>query len=322
MPDDPRLLVGSSTSDDAGVYLLNKTTALIQTVDFFTPMVDDPFAFGQIAAANALSDVYAMGGQPLLCMNLLCCPAEQMDASVFRRVLEGGLDKIKEAGALLVGGHSVEDQELKYGLSVTGTVAPEHLLTNAGAQAGDVLLLTKPLGCGILATALKGGLLPQSAEEAMVTAMAILNQAPLMVLTQEGFAALRPQVHACTDITGFGLLGHAHEMAAASGVSLHISAKSLPLLPEALDMAAMGMIPAGAYRNQEHYRSFVHSSLPKDALEEMLGFDPQTSGGLLFSLSQTAADAMQAGLRGLGYSLPVQIVGLVEEGPASIIYLS
>ena len=322
MPDDPRLLVGSSTSDDAGVYLLNETTALIQTVDFFTPMVDDPFAFGQIAAANALSDVYAMGGQPLLCMNLLCCPAEQMDASVFRRVLEGGLDKIKEAGALLVGGHSVEDQELKYGLAVTGAVAPEHLLTNAGAQVGDVLLLTKPLGCGILATALKGGLLPQSAEETMVTAMATLNRAPLAVLAQEGFAALRPQVHACTDITGFGLFGHAHEMAVASGVSLHVWARSLPLLPETLDMASMGMIPAGAYRNQEHYRSSAHSSLPEDAVEEMLGFDPQTSGGLLFSLSEQAAQALIVGLGELGYPLPVQIIGRVEEGPAGAIFIS
>ncbi len=322
MPDDPRLLVGSSTSDDAGVYLLNETTALIQTVDFFTPMVDDPFAFGQIAAANALSDVYAMGGQPLLCMNLLCCPAEQMDASVFRRVLEGGLDKIKEAGALLVGGHSVEDQELKYGLAVTGAVAPEHLLTNAGAQVGDVLLLTKPLGCGILATALKGGLLPQSVEETMVTAMATLNRAPLAVLAQEGFAALRPQVHACTDITGFGLFGHAHEMAVASGVSLHVWARSLPLLPETLDMASMGMIPAGAYRNQEHYRSSAHSSLPEDAVEEMLGFDPQTSGGLLFSLSEQAAQALIVGLGELGYPLPVQIIGRVEEGPAGAIFIS
>lgn len=304
------------------MYLLNETTALIQTVDFFTPMVDDPFAFGQIAAANALSDVYAMGGQPLLCMNLLCCPAEQMDASVFRRVLEGGLDKIKEAGALLVGGHSVEDQELKYGLAVTGAVAPEHLLTNAGAQVGDVLLLTKPLGCGILATALKGGLLPQSVEETMVTAMATLNRAPLAVLAQEGFAALRPQVHACTDITGFGLFGHAHEMAVASGVSLHVWARSLPLLPETLDMASMGMIPAGAYRNQEHYRSSAHSSLPEDAVEEMLGFDPQTSGGLLFSLSEQAAQALIVGLGELGYPLPVQIIGRVEEGPAGAIFIS
>ena len=322
MPDDPRLLVGSATSDDAGVYLLNEDTALIQTVDFFTPMVDDPFAFGQIAAANALSDVYAMGGQPLLCMNLLCCPAEEMEAAVFRQVLEGGLAKIREAGALLVGGHSVEDPELKYGLSVTGTVAPRHLLTNAGAQAGDVLLLTKPLGCGILATALKGGLLPPSAEEAMVATMASLNLAPLKVLAQENFASLRTEVHACTDITGFGLIGHGHEMAAASGLSLHIEAQSLPLLPETMDMASMGMIPAGAYRNQEHYRGFVRSSLGEDALEEILAYDPQTSGGLLFALSPRAAQAILAGLRSLDYALPACVIGRAEDGPAGSIILS
>ena len=214
MPVDPRLLVGLATGDDAGVYLLNSETALIQTVDFFTPMVDEPFAFGRIAAANALSDVYAMGGRPLLCMNLLCCPTGSMEDTVFREILEGGLDAIGEAGALLVGGHSVEDAELKYGLSVTGVVQPERLLTNAGARPGDVLLLTKPLGCGVLATALKGGLLPEAAEAALTRAMATLNRAPIAVL--EGLPEeLRAEVHACTDVTGFGLIGHAHEMAAA-----------------------------------------------------------------------------------------------------------
>ena len=183
-------------------------------------------------------------------------------------------------------------------------------------------MLTKPLGCGILATALKGGLLPQSAEEAMINTMAALNQPPLAVLAQESFAALRQEVHSCTDITGFGLFGHAHEMAAASGLSLHISAKGLPLMPETLDMAAVGMIPAGAYRNQGHYRSSLHSSLPADALEEMLGFDPQTSGGLLCSLSERAGQALLAGLNQLGYRLPACIIGRVEEGPAGAIFLS
>lgn len=304
------------------MYLLNENTALIQTVDFFTPMVDDPFAFGQIAAANALSDVYAMGGRPLLCMNILCCPAGSMDASVFRQVLAGGLDKIKEAGALLVGGHSVEDPELKYGLAVTGTVAPQHLLTNAGAQPGDVLLLTKPLGSGILATALKGGLLSEGGEEAMVAAMIGLNRTPIEVLGHERFAVLRSEVHACTDITGFGLFGHGYEMAVASGVSLHLEAASLPLLPESMEMASMGMIPAGAYRNQEHYRAFLHSTLPEDALEELVGFDPQSSGGLLFSLSQAAADAMLAGLQELNYQFSARIIGRVEKGPAGTIYFS
>lgn len=304
------------------MYLLNENTALIQTVDFFTPMVDDPFAFGQIAAANALSDVYAMGGRPLLCMNILCCPAGSMDASVFRQVLAGGLDKIKEAGALLVGGHSVEDPELKYGLAVTGTVAPQHLLTNAGALPGDVLLLTKPLGSGILATALKGGLLSGGGEEAMVAAMIGLNRTPIELLGHERFAVLRSEVHACTDITGFGLFGHGYEMAVASGVSMHLEAASLPLLPESMEMASMGMIPAGAYRNQEHYRTFLHSTLPEDALEELVGFDPQSSGGLLFSLSQAAADAMLAGLQELNYQFSARIIGRVEKGPAGTIYFS
>ncbi len=316
------MLVGSTTNDDAGVYLLNEETALVQTVDFFTPMVDDPFAFGQIAAANALSDVYAMGGRPLLCMNLLCCPAGSMDESVFRQVLEGGLDKIREAGALLVGGHSVEDTELKYGLAVTGVVAPQRLLTNSGARPGDVLLLTKPLGCGILATALKGGLLTAAAEAALIAAMATLNRAPLEVLAQERFSVLRGEIHACTDITGFGLFGHGHEMAMASGVSLHIEAGRLPLLPETRELAALGMIPAGAYRNQEHYRAFLRSTLPGDALEILLGFDPQTSGGLLFSLSPEAAEAVIAGLQNFGYPLPVAPIGTVEDGPAGTIFVS
>lgn len=304
------------------MYLLNEETALIQTVDFFTPMVDDPFVFGQIAAANALSDVYAMGGQPLLCMNILCCPTDSMDASILRQVLAGGLDKIKEAGALLVGGHSVEDPELKYGLAVTGTVMPQHLLSNAGARPGDVLLLTKPLGSGILATALKGGLLSGGAEKAMVEAMIGLNRMPVELLAHERFTALRSEVHACTDITGFGLFGHGYEMAAASGVSLHLEAARLPLLPESLEMASMGMIPASAYRNQEHYRAFLHSSLPEDALEELVAFDPQSSGGLLFSLNQTAADAMLAGLQELGYKFFAHIIGRVAEGPAGTIYFS
>lgn len=320
VPADPRLLVGLATGDDAGVYLLNSETALIQTVDFFTPMVDEPFAFGRIAAANALSDVYAMGGRPLLCMNLLCCPTGSMEDTVFREILEGGLDAIGEAGALLVGGHSVEDAELKYGLSVTGVVQPERLLTNAGARPGDVLLLTKPLGCGVLATALKGGLLPEAAEAALTRAMATLNRAPIAVL--EGIPEeLRAEVHACTDVTGFGLIGHAHEMAAASKTSLHIASAEVPLLPEALEMAGMGMIPAGAYRNRNHYRSVLHSTLPEDGVAAMLAFDPQTSGGLLLALSAAAAEALLLGLEAAGYGLPAALIGRVEATAAGRIFL-
>ena len=196
------------------MYRLNETTALIQTVDFFTPIVDDPYDFGRIAAANALSDVYAMGGRPLLCMNILACPVKTMAESVFRQVVEGGLAKIREAGALLVGGHSIEDEELKYGLSVTGLVHPERVLLNSGARPGDVLLLTKPLGTGILSTAIKGGLAGGDTEGALVELMATLNRLPIALLDED--EALRAGVHGCTDITGFGLAGHASEMAAAS----------------------------------------------------------------------------------------------------------
>ena len=320
MPKDPRLLVGTATSDDAGVYLLNPQTALIQTLDFFTPMVDDPFAFGQIAAANALSDVYAMGGQPLLCMNILACPGEKMGAEVFHQVLAGGLSKIKEAGALLVGGHSVEDAELKYGLSVTGVVHPDNLLTNAGAHVGDVLVLTKPLGTGILATALKGGLLSEDALPGLTQVMTTLNKLPLEVLADASFAPLRSAVHACTDITGFGLLGHAHEMAQASQVSLHFMMATLPLLPGVLDLVNMGIIPEGTYRNKKYYAPWLHSTLAEDGSVFMLGFDPQTSGGLLFSLSEQAAQALLAGLKQRGYPFAARIVGIVQAGEAGKIF--
>ena len=190
------------------MYRLNETTALIQTVDFFTPIVDDPYDFGRIAAANALSDVYAMGGRPLLCMNILACPVKTMAESVFRQVVEGGLAKSREAGALLVGGHSIEDDELKYGLSVTGLVHPERVLLNSGARPGDVLLLTKPLGTGILSTAIKGGLAGGDTAGALVELMATLNRLPIALLDED--EALRAGVHGCTDITGFGLVGHLH----------------------------------------------------------------------------------------------------------------
>ena len=281
------------------MYRLNETTALIQTVDFFTPIVDDPHAFGMITAANALSDVYAMGGKPLLCMNILACPVKTMEHQVFRDIIEGGLAKIKEAGALLVGGHSIEDRELKYGLSVTGIVHPDHVLLNSGALAGDVLVLTKPLGTGILSTALKGGLADRQVEQQIVKVMATLNRLPAEIVGHEDFAADQElAAHSCTDITGFGLLGHLHEMAEASGVSMRVQAKDLPVLAGALDFINMGIIPEGAYTNQKYYQQWISSTLDKSDPLAILGVDPQTSGGLLFSLPPAGAEQLLSELSG------------------------
>ncbi len=307
LPRDPNLLVGTETCDDAGVYRLNDSTALIQTLDFFTPIVDDPYDFGRIAAANSLSDVYAMGGRPLLCMNILACPVKTMDPSVFRQVVEGGLAKIREAGALLVGGHSIEDQELKYGLSVTGLVHPDRVLLNGGARAGDVLLLTKPLGTGILSTAIKGGLAGTETQRQLVELMATLNRMPMEILNEN--EGMRGGVHGCTDITGFGLFGHLHEMAEASGVSIHLDKAELPILPEVRDFADMGIIPEGAYRNRSYYSQWVRSGLPEMDSLEMIGYDPQTSGGLLLALDRDVAIGLLEILQQRGYGPECRIIG-------------
>jgi selenide,water dikinase len=234
-----------------------------------------------------------MGGKPLLCMNILACPVKTMDNQVFREIIEGGLDKIKEAGALLVGGHSIEDDELKYGLSVTGTVHPDRILLNSGARPGDLLVLTKPLGTGILSTALKGGLADSKVEQRMVEVMAALNRVASEIVGQEDFAG-NPKLaaHGCTDITGFGLIGHLHEMAEASGVSIRVQAGKLPVLAGVLDFIDMGIIPEGAYTNQEYYKQWVTSSLDESDPLDILGFDPQTSGGLLFSLPPAGAERL------------------------------
>lgn len=271
----PDLLVGIETSDDAGVYRLRDDLALIQTLDFFTPIVDDPYIFGQIAAANSLSDVYAMGGTPLTAMNIVAFPLGQLPATVLGEILQGGADKIREAGAVLVGGHTIEDQEPKYGLSVTGTCHPAAIWANRGAQPGDVLVLTKAIGTGVLATAAKAELFPQGVEAATAS-MRILNRRAMEA--GRSFA-----IHACTDVTGFGLLGHLSEMTSASGVQAEIEYSAVPLLPEALEAATMGLIPGGAYRNREHCRKVFFSATVPLAIQDLL-FDPQTSGGLLFSL--------------------------------------
>lgn len=313
------MLVGTETCDDAGVYRLNETTALIQTVDFFTPIVNDPYDFGRIAAANALSDVYAMGGRPLLCLNILGCPTKTMDPSVFRRVVEGGLEKIKEAGALLVGGHSIEDPELKYGLSVTGLVHPERVLRNSGARAGDVVLLTKPLGTGILSTAVKGGLATAETERGLVELMATLNRLPMDILNGE--EGLRAGVHGCTDITGFGLFGHLHEMAEGSQVSIHLDPVALPILPGVRDFADMGILPEGAHRNRTFYSQWVRSGLAEMDSLEMIAYDPQTSGGLLLALAPEAAKELLTALQQQGYAPECRIIGSVRASDPGMVFI-
>jgi selenide, water dikinase len=287
--EHPDFLVGRGNADDAGVVRVRDDLALIQTVDFFTPIVDDPRNFGRIAAANALSDVYAMGGTPLTAMNIVCFPRKSLPLDVLREVLLGGHEIVEQAGALLVGGHSVEDPELKYGLSVTGTVHPERVVTNAGARFGDRLLLTKPLGTGVLATAIKGKMASLDAEAEAVRWMTTLNKDATEAMQEVG-------VNACTDITGFGLLGHALEMATASGVTIEINAAEVPLIPGVRDLASMGLIPAGSFAN----RSFCERAVTvEDSVEQLLVdlfADAQTSGGLLISVSESAGDRLHAAL--------------------------
>jgi len=288
--DDPNLIVGMERAEDAGVYKLSDDLAIIQTVDFFTPIVDDPYMFGQIAAANALSDVYAMGGKPLTAMNIVCFPIKTMDISILREILKGGLDKMKEAGVTLVGGHSVEDSELKYGLSVTGTIHPLKVLTNVGAKVGDRLILTKPLGTGIINTAIKGGMAKEDSIERVTRYMASLNKRASEIMQEIG-------ANACTDVTGFGLLGHAFEMIEGTGKGIVINASDVPILPEAVNFAKMGMVPAGTYRNKEFRINQVDiDSALSPYLIDIL-FDPQTSGGLLIAVSGKKAQEMVKRLR-------------------------
>jgi len=273
----PRLLVGTETADDAGVFKLSEEMALVQTVDFITPIVDDPFLFGQIAAANSLSDVYAMGGKPLTALNVIGFPRLSLDLSILTDILRGGLEKIHEAGAVLVGGHTVEDAELKYGLSVTGTVHPRKILTNKASQAGDVLVLTKPIGTGIISTANKAEMADAEYLQGAAESMARLNDK-----ASESMAQCR--VHACTDITGFGLLGHVSEMARGSGLTFRLFYSRIPLLRGAKEYSAMGMVPGGAYCNQTHFGPEISFSGKVPEMERIILYDPQTSGGLLIAL--------------------------------------
>ena len=284
---DPNLLVGFDKSDDASVYKLSDELALVQTVDFFPPIADDPYLFGQIAATNALSDVYAMGGEPKLCLNIMAVP-ETMPREAVHDILRGGYDKVYEAGALITGGHSILDDEPKYGLAVTGFVHPEKMLTNAAARPGDVLVLTKPLGIGVLTSAGKAELLTEETVAHMNRLMTTLNKSARDVM-------VRHRVHACTDVTGFGLLGHGFEMAQGSDVELHISVGSVDLLPKALEFARMGVLPAGMYRNRTFAEPAVDAGTVETAVQDLL-FDPQTSGGLLMAVAPEDADALLAEL--------------------------
>ena len=289
LPTDPNLIVGLDRADDAGVYKINDELAIIQTVDFFTPIVDDPYWFGQIAAANAMSDVYAMGGVPKTAMNLVGFPSGEMDLAILRRIIEGGLDKMKEAGVVLVGGHTVTDPELKYGLSVTGFVHPDRVLVKRNLHPGDLLILTKPLGTGIIATAIKGGLASPEAEKRITLSMAALNR-------DAAEAMQRFPVHACTDITGFGLLGHLAEMVSGSGWGVRVESARVPFFPEAAEYATMGLIPAGAYRNREYREGLVEFDPSVDRVLQDILFDPQTSGGLLMSIPREFSDSMMKAL--------------------------
>jgi selenide,water dikinase len=289
-PRDENLIIGLDQADDAGVYRISRDLAIIQTVDFFTPVVDDPYDFGQIAAANALSDVYAMGGIPKTAMNLVAFPIQQMDVSILRRIIQGGLDKIREAGVVLVGGHSIEDRELKYGMSVTGFVHPERVLTKRGLKSGDRLILTKPLGTGIINTAIKAGLAPPALITKVTRLMAELNQKSADIMS-------RYPVHACTDITGFGLIGHLAEMVAGSRLGLTLHYRDLPIIPEALEYAAMGLIPKGAYNNRQFRESMVEIPASMDRELQDILYDPQTSGGLLISVSPEPAEQLLRELR-------------------------
>jgi selenide,water dikinase len=273
---DPRLIVGRETFDDAGVFVVSDDLALVQTVDFFAPIVDDPYLFGQIAAANALSDVYAMGGEPMTAMNIVGFPAGKLPIEVLTDILRGGQDKVHEAGALVVGGHSIIDEELKYGLSVTGRVHPDRILSNARAAVGDRLVLTKPLGTGLLATAAKRGTLGTAEAEALYTSMRSLN-------AQASRAAATTSVRCATDVTGFGLLGHASNIANASDVTIVIQADQVPALPGAREAWDAGIRTGGAERNDEYLASRVQWGTASDVTRALL-IDPQTSGGLLVAV--------------------------------------
>ncbi len=294
--DDPRLIVGYGCKDDAGVYLLEDRLALVQTVDFFTPIVDDPYHYGQIAAANAVSDIYAMGGRPLTALSTVCFP-EDGDFGVLEKILRGGLDKMNEAGCTIVGGHTVRDSEIKFGYSVTGTVDPERIWTNAAARPGDVLFLTKPLGTGVLTTALRAGKAASKWIDNAIEVMSQLNRDAATALS-----ATPDAIHAATDISGFGLLGHAWEMATASGISMRLRTAKINLIEGAVDCTRGGFFAGGLKKNRDFIWGCTRFSADIQSEWQDLLFDPQTSGGLLAAVDPTAADDVREALSKAGCS--------------------
>ena len=312
-PTDENVIVGLDRADDAGVYKISDDLALIQTVDFFTPIVDDPYWFGQIAAANALSDVYAMGGTPKTAMNLVAFPIKQMDLSVLRQIIQGGLDKLTEADVVLIGGHSIEDKELKYGLSITGVVHPERVLTKKDLRAGDRLILTKPLGTGIVNTVIKAGMASAELVDQVTLLMASLNRDAARIMSNFNITA-------CTDVTGFGLLGHLAEMVCGSSMSVRVFSDQVPVIAEALEFASMGLIPAGAYKNREFRESMIDFAETVQRSRQDVLVDPQTSGGLLISVSANQATELITALKDTGVGAAAEI-GEVLNGPEEKIWV-
>ncbi|ETP67179.1 segregation protein B [Planococcus glaciei CHR43] len=284
------MLVGLDTADDAGVYKISDEVALVQTLDFFTPIVDDPYMFGQIGAANSLSDVYAMGGKPLTVMNIVAFPINTLDKSILADILAGASDKVKESGATLVGGHSIDDKEPKFGLSVTGTIHPDRIRSNAGARPGDRLILTKPIGVGILTTAIKQGILEEDDLNEVMNVMATLNKAAAEAMDSY-------TVNACTDITGFGLLGHTMEIAKGGNVGVTISNKDVPVLSKAKELAEKHIIPGGTYKNHSWLAADIDYDGSISKLDQLILCDAVTSGGLLISLPAEEAEALQRDLQ-------------------------
>jgi selenide,water dikinase len=306
---DPNVLVGHSTSDDAGVYRISRDLSLVQTVDFFTPVVDDPYDFGRIAAANALSDVYAMGGVPITALNIVAFPVAELGTEILARILEGGAAVATEAGVVILGGHTIKDDEPKYGMAVTGTIRNERIVRNGGARPGDLLLLSKPVGTGILTTARKRDLIDDDALAPAIVQMARLNDRASRAMLEHG-------VHAATDVTGYGLIGHAGEMARASGVTLAIDANRVPLFEGVLDLIAQGAVPGGTRDNLADHASFTQYAETVGEAQRIALSDAQTSGGLLIAIAADGAERVLDALADLG---TVAVIGEVLDGPSGAI---